>query len=264
MKTTKTDCTPAASIKTLVLIVCVFIPQAECLATHLDQAETLQLEKQKNAEQSQQRVEKLDDQAQRMLDEFRAASQELENIRAYHNQLSKIVQSQEQEINELSRQMLDIEITQRNITPLMLRMLEVLEQFVELDAPFLDKERRMRVVHLKEMMDRSDVDLGEKFRRLLEAYLIETDYGRTIEAYNGDLENENKTQVVEFLRLGRLGLYYLTLDQSQAGHWDKSEKAWRKLDDSYRSSILQGLRIAKKQAAPDLLEVPVPAPEEAR
>jgi hypothetical protein len=231
-------------------------------ATHLQTAESLQLGKQKKAEASQQRVEQLDDQTQKMLDEFREASLELENIRAYHNQLAKIVQSQEQERQELERQMLDIEITQRNITPLMLRMQEVLGQFVELDAPFLEKERSLRVAHLKQMMDRSDVALGEKFRRLLEAYMIETEYGRTIEAYSSELKRQNKNHTVDFLRLGRLGLYYLTLDQSEAGYWDKKERRWQVLDDSYRSAIAQGLRIAKKQAAPDLLQLPIAAPEQ--
>lgn len=130
-------------------------------ATHLQTAESIQLTKQKKAQQSQQHVEKLDDQAQRMLDEFREASLELENIRTYHNQLAKIVQSQEKEKNDLERQMLNLEITQRNITPLMLRMLEVLDKFVDLDAPFLQQERSLRVAHLKQMMDRSDVALGE-------------------------------------------------------------------------------------------------------
>lgn len=248
-----------------VLLLGVFaLASADCIATHLQQAETIQLEQQERAKKSQQRVDRLDDESQRMLDEFRAASLELENIRAYHDQLSKIVQSQEGEIEDLSRQMLDIELTQRNITPLMLRMLEVLEQFVELDTPFLAKERQMRVEDLKQMMDRSDVELGEKFRRLLEAYMVETEYGRTIEAYNGELKRENKNQTVDYLRLGRLGLYYLTLDQSEAGFWDTREKVWRVLDDSYRSAIAQGLRIAKKQSAPELLEVPVRAPESAQ
>ncbi|MGR9116606.1 MAG: DUF3450 domain-containing protein [Gammaproteobacteria bacterium] len=262
MKRTPMTVSHAGLLKTSFAVLSLLASSHSGWATHLQTAESLQLEKQKKAQASQQRVEKLDDQAQKMLDEFREASLELENIRAYHNQLAKIVQSQEQERHELERQMLDIEITQRNITPLMLRMLEVLEQFVELDAPFLEKERSMRVAHLKQMMDRSDVELGEKFRRLLEAYMIETDYGRTIEAFSGELELQDKKHTVDFLRLGRLGLYYLTLDQSEAGYWDKREQRWQVLDDSYRSAIGQGLRIAKKQAAPDLLQLPVSAPEQ--
>jgi len=229
--------------------------------TQIETAESLQIQQQNKAIKSQKNIEKLDDQAQKMLDEFRELSFELENIRTYHQQLKKIVHSQEHEKKALTQQILDIEITQRNITPLMLRMLQVLEQFVSLDAPFLAKERTLRVTQLKRMMDRSDIDLAEKFRRVLEAYLVETDYGRTIESYSGTLKSDHKKVTVDFLRLGRLGLYYLSLDESEAGYWDKQENKWQVLPDDYRSAISQGIRIAKKQAAPDLLQLPLPAPE---
>jgi hypothetical protein len=230
-------------------------------ATHLDSVTEVQQQIHNKASRSQQKVEKLDDQMQAMLAEFREASLEIINLKAYNNQLEKIVKSQEQEKVELNEQMLEIEVTQRNIMPLMLRMQKVLEQFVELDAPFLEQERKLRITSLKQMMDRSDIDLAEKYRRLIEAYMIETDYGRTIESYTGTLELDGKQNTVDFLRFGRLGLYYLTLDGNQAGYWERKEKRWETLSDSYRSSILKGLRIAKKQAAPDLLKLPVSAPE---
>ncbi len=230
-------------------------------ATHLDSATQVQQQIHNKANISQQHVEKLDNHTQAMLAEFREASLELKNLKVYHDQLAKIVKSQEQEKIELKEQMLEIEITQRNIMPLMLRMQKVLEQFVALDAPFLEQERKLRISSLQQMMDRSDVDLAEKYRRLIEAYMVETDYGRTIESYTGTLQKEGKQSTVDFLRFGRLGLYYLSLDGAEAGYWMRNEKRWGILPDSYRSSILQGLRIAKKQAAPDLLKLPVSAPE---
>ncbi|MGQ0591205.1 MAG: DUF3450 domain-containing protein, partial [Gammaproteobacteria bacterium] len=152
-------------------------------------------------------------------------------------------------------------VTQRDILPLMLRMLEVVVQFVTLDTPFLEQERTKRLDDLKAMKDRSDTTLAEKYRRLMEAYQIETEYGRTIEAYRGDLESGDKSRAVDFLRFGRVGLYYLTLDRREAGYWDNGARAWVVLPGEYRIDIERGLRIARKQAAPDLLKVPVPAPE---
>jgi hypothetical protein len=145
--------------------------------------------------------------------------------------------------------------------PLMTRMLEVLQQFVALDTPFLASERKQRIEELGRMMDRSDVALGEKYRRLMEAYQIEADYGRTIEAYRGDLPGKDTARAVDFLRFGRVGLYYLTLDRHEVGYWDARAKAWATLPIEYRNDIEHGLRIARKQAAPDLLKLPVPAPE---
>ncbi len=42
--------------------------------------------------------------------------------------------------------------------------------------------------------------------------------------------------------------------------WSQEERRWVELDGGYRSSIEQGMRMARKQAAPDLLELPVAAP----
>ena len=56
------------------------------------------------------------------------------------------------------------------------------------------------------------------------------------------------------IRIGRVSLYYLTLDGLEAGIWN--DKQWQRLDDKYRQSIEQGLKVAKKQLPPDLLVLP--------
>ena len=95
----------------------------------------------------------------------------------------------------------------------------------------------------------------------MEAYQIENEYGRTIEAYRSTIDNTGAERTVDFLRVGRIALVYLTLDDSEAGAWDQQSKQWVELDASYRNAIGQGLRVARKQAAPELIRVPLPAPE---
>jgi len=70
---------------------------------------------------------------------------------------------------------------------------------------------------------------------------------------------DGKETIVDLLRFGRIALVYQSLDETQTGYWDKETRAWVPLDSSYRSSIRQGLRIARKQAAPDLIRLPLPA-----
>ena len=123
-----------------------------------------------------------------------------------------------------------------------------------MDIPFLPEERQFRVAELQTIMERADVSLAEKYRRVLEAYQVETEYGRTIEAYQDELELDERIRTVNFLRIGRVGLYYLTLDGQQAGVWDEG---WRPLDSQYRQAIDKGLKVAKKQLPPDLLVLPV-------
>jgi hypothetical protein len=213
---------------------------------------------------SQDRINTIADQTDELLRQYREELQQIEALRAYNGQLAKLLASQDQESASLREQIESVTVIGREVTPLMLRMVESIEDFVALDVPFLLGERRERVANLKVLMDRADVTNAEKYRRLLEAYQIENDFGRTIEAYRGSLDANGETKTVDFLRVGRVVLLYQSLDGKEAGVWSQKDRAWQPLDGSYRPSIRQGLRIARKQAAPDLLRLPVPAAEDAR
>ena len=111
-------------------------------------------------------------------------------------------------------------------------------------------------------MDQAGVPLPEKYRRVMEAYRVEMQYGHTIEAYDGDLQVQGRTRTVQFLRLGRIGLYYLSPDGKKAGYWSRSAATWERLPAETRRPIAKGIRMARKQAAPDLVRLPVPAPKQ--
>ena len=108
-------------------------------------------------------------------------------------------------------------------------------------------------------MDKADITISEKYRQIMDAYLIETDFGRTTETYSGNLSIDGSETQVDFLRVGRILLAYQTRDRARSGFWNKQTRQWESLPDSYRNDISLGLRIARKQAAPDLLRLPVPA-----
>lgn len=211
--------------------------------------------------QSQKKIDGLSDKTRKMLDQYRSATHHTETLTAYNKHLNDLLSSQKLEKTSLEQQLKDIETTQREIVPLILRMLDSLDKFVALDLPFLPEERKERIAKLKEMMVRADVTNAEKFRRILEAFQIENDYGNTIEAYRADLTLEGGSSSVDFLRLGRVALYYQRFDGSETGYWDKEQKQWQTLSDDYRNAIRNGLRIARKETAPDLLALPIPAAE---
>ena len=212
---------------------------------------------------SQQRIEALSDETEDLLTRFRSALRQIESLRTYNTQMETLIASQEEEMVSLGEQVDQIELVSRDVTPLMLRMIEALDQFVSLDVPFLEKERRERMDNIRKMMRRADVTEAEKFRRIMEAYQVENEYGRTIEAYRSTLDQDDRELTVDFLRVGRIALVYQSLDESQAGVWNQRTRSWDPLDGSFRSSIRHGLRIARKQAAPDLIRLPLPSAEPA-
>lgn len=218
---------------------------------------------QRDSASSQQRIDRLDDQARTALEQYRESLRQTDQMQTYNAQMERMVANQQAEMENLGREIASIEVTKRQILPLMRQMLDVLGQMVAADTPFLMEERQGRLRELESMMQQAGTPLAEKFRRILEAYQIEMEYGNTIEAYRAELPRASDSRTVEFLRIGRTELYYLSLDEQEAGVWDKSQNAWHVLPKSNIQLIRQGLRLARKELPPDLIRLPVAAPEKA-
>lgn len=216
------------------------------------------------AEQSQQRINDIDQQTGELVSQYRGLLEQIENAKTYNQQLTQLLAAQEKEKASLQNQITRVSNVEREITPLMIQMLDGLESFVKLDVPFLAAERERRVQSLRDLLNRADATPAEKYRRILEAYQIENDYGRTLETFEGELQANGAARTVNFLRVGRVVYIYQTLDQSEAGLWDQKARAWVPLDDGYRLPIRRAIQIASQQAAPDLVLLPVSAPEAAR
>lgn len=229
----------------------------------LDQAIDVQSGAQKEAADSQQRIDRLDDQTRIALEQYREALRQIDQLKNYNAQMERMIDTQQSELTELEREIANIEITKRQILPLMRQMLDVLGQLVQADTPFLLEERSARLKELETMMQQAGTSIAEKFRRILEAYQIELEYGNTIEAYRAALPGSAEARTVEFLRIGRTELYYLTLDGHEAGVWDKDSKSWQVLPKGDVQMVRQGLRLARKELPPDLIRLPIAAPEEA-
>ncbi len=211
--------------------------------------------------QSQKKIDSLSDKTQLMLEKYRTTTHQIDTLVTYNKHLQDLLTSQKAEKVSLNHQLNEIENTQREIVPLILRMLDSLEKFVSLDLPFLPEERKKRLDKLKTMVVRADVTNAEKFRRILEAYQVENDYGNTIEAYRSDLTLNGVTSSVDFLRLGRVALYYQHFDGSETGYWDKEQNKWQVLSTDYKNAIRKGLRVARKETAPNMLSLPIPSAE---
>lgn len=216
------------------------------------------------AQQSQQRVNSLSDQRKDLYQQFKAVSKEVEGLKIYNKQLSKQILNQRTEMQRIRDTIENVQVTERQIPPLMLRMVENLASFVALDMPFLQSERQARIDRLVELMDKSNISKAEKFRAVIQAYQIENEYGNTIEKYSEKLDVGGQERNVNILRFGRISMVYQTPDGKHSGFWNQESGQWEVLTGgSERSYISKGIKIADKQAAPDLIILPAAAPVEA-
>ncbi len=212
------------------------------------------------AQQSQERINNIVEGTRSLEDQYRAINKEIDGLKVYNRLMKAQVEGQSAVLEDIALSMDQVDVINRQIFPLMERMIDGLEQSVKLDVPFLMDERESRVGNLKDIMERSDVSVAEKFRKVMEAFQIENDYGTTTEFYEQSLTIEGETRAFNMLRIGRIGLYFQSDDTKITGRWDNEAREWVR-DDSARNEVRKGLRMARQLIAPELIIVPVPAAE---
>lgn len=213
---------------------------------------------------SQAKIDQVVDAKQGKLIKYRALLKQIEGLEQYNEQLSTQVQGQTALIEQFQGSVEQVAQIERQMLPLITRMEGALSDFIDIDLPFHETERRDRIGYVQKSLARSDVSVAEKFRQVIEAYQIEMDYGRKIDAYHDIIKIDGEDQEADILRFGRVTLVAQTPDAGTTAVWNRDTGAWETLPSSYRNSVRQGIRMAKKQASIELITLPIPAPEAAQ
>ena len=210
------------------------------------------------AKASQTKIDTMADQTSDLFGKYKRVLKTNDGLKAYNNQLNKAIIKQREEIIKINDAIAGIAKIKRQITPLMLDMVESLKQFVENDIPF-EKEKRMeRLANLQNAIDDPQVAESEKFRVTLQEYQNEVGYGRSVYAWEGTLDDGRS---VNFVRIGRIGYYYQTQDRSETAAWDVANATWQVLPDDNTRPINRLIKMANKLIPFDLAIVPIAAPE---
>ncbi len=212
------------------------------------------------AQQSQERINKIVEGTRSLEDQYRAINKEIDGLKVYNRLMRAQVEGQEATLEDIALSMDQVDVINRQIFPLMERMIDGLEQSISLDIPFLMEERTKRIGDLKNIMERSDVTVAEKFRKVMEAYQIENDYGTSSEYYEESLTIDGATRAFNMLSIGRIGLYFQSDDTKITGRWDNQAREWV-IDNSARNEVRKGLRMARQLIAPELIVIPIQVPE---
>jgi hypothetical protein len=224
----------------------------------------MEVGKQRTAEAkaSQAKIDRLADETRDLLSDYKTVMKQIDGLKVYNARLERQIANQNSRIADIDASISDAAVIQRQIPPLVTRMLDGLEQFINLDMPFDLDTRLGNIEAVRSNLDRSDVSAAEAFRQVLELYSIELQYGRGIEGYTDTIELNGTEREVDILRIGRVALVYQSTDGAETGAWNKDTKAWEPLSAAdYASAVRKGVRIAKKQATIELMNMPVVAPE---
>ncbi|RAW07411.1 hypothetical protein DKQ62_09030 [Halomonas elongata] len=219
------------------------------------------LDAQRTQAELQERIDNADEAVREQLRELRQAREETRRLRAYNEELAPVVERQAATLEERRSGVESLAETREALPGMMREMVERLRAWVEQDMPFLRDERLARVASLESTLSAADLSSAEKLERVLAAWRAELDYGRELDAWRGELPGDTPRDV-EFLRIGRIGWYYLTPDGHQGGVWKAEAGEWQSLDESTLAEIRKGLRIVHEQRAPAMLDLPVSQPVE--
>ena len=203
---------------------------------------------------SQDRIDNTERQTDKLINEYKVVSKQVEGLKLYNAQKRIQIQAQLDLMDKLDEQLVQVVVMQRQIPPLAGKMLDTLETFINLDTPFRSEERKTRVDLVRSSLSKPKVTASEQVRQVLEAYNIEAEYGRKIDTYEDKLSDGT---VVNILVIGRIGMFYQTKDERTSGRWDNETGTWEELPGSYRKPIRDGIRMAKKLAPTDMLLMPV-------
>ena len=215
------------------------------------------------AQESQERINGVVEGTRSLADDYRAINKEIDGLKVYNRLMTAQTNGQQATLDDIALSMEQVDVINRQIFPLMERMIDGLEQSIALDIPFLMEERSKRIVDLKDMMERSDVSVAEKFRKVMEAYQIEMDYGTSSEWYRESLNVDGAVREYNMFRVGRVGLYFQSDDTNITGWYNADTDAYELLGSEHRNEVRKGIRIARQLIAPELILIPMPAAETA-
>jgi hypothetical protein len=201
---------------------------------------------------SQSRIDSTERQTDKIVNEYKVVAKQVEGLKLYNEQKRIQIKAQLELMDKLDDQLDQVVVMQRQIPPLAQRMLESLENFINLDTPFRIEERQNRIDLVRASLAKPKVTASEQVRQVLEAYNIEAEYGRKIDSYEATVEGK----VVNILVVGRIGMFYQTKDETETGVWNNDSQSWE-IINGYRRPVRDGIRMAKKLAPTDMLTIPV-------
>ena len=156
----------------LALLIVLFVATTQAESA-LDLVEQEGIERSEEGRAAQERIDAVSDNTRNLVDDFRAELKLVDGLEAYIGMLDVQLRGQEEETNILQQSIADVAVIERQILPMMARMIDSLDSFIQLDVPFLTEERQARVDKLRELLQRSDVTVAEEEMRDIVSLLVE-------------------------------------------------------------------------------------------
>ena len=171
------------------------------------------------------------------------------------------IEGVKQSIKDLVYQKEQISTLREQLDPYLEQVVDRMAAFVKKDLPFLPEERQKRIDILKNSLNDYSLQLSQKLNRVFTMGLeIEAQYGKMIEAQEDQTLKLNGVETqVTLMRLGRVAMYYMSIDQKQIGMWNRQTNKWDPLPDDEIQQFKMAFQMALAKRAAEIVELPLGA-----
>lgn len=188
------------------------------------------------------------------MDEIRARLQRIE----WQRQKTETYKATlEKKIRDLKLRASEMETVALELLPVLEDTLEKLSVFIDGDIPFETAERKKRLHQAETVLDDYDMGLLPKTHAVFDALSREVDIGYTVAVREGEIVVDGQARQVKLLRVGRIGLYALTLDTGSAFVWDAGTRRFEALEKSDVHDVLKAVQMAEGTRIIELVRLPV-------
>ncbi|MCD6305421.1 MAG: DUF3450 domain-containing protein [Deltaproteobacteria bacterium] len=206
---------------------------------------------------TQKAEDKWAEERSRLKAKYEKLESENNRLTAENSELKKDVAARRASVEALEREIAQIARISDELLPFLEQTYNRLAALVKEDVPFLSDERDRRLETLRRTLDDAMVSTSEKFRKVMEALSVEAEYGNTVEVYPEEIVIDGKKIQVNIFRLGKISLFFQTLDGKTTGYFDAAAFAWKKFPPQYNRQINAAIEMGTKQRPVDLLVLPL-------
>ncbi len=171
--------------------------------------------------------------------------------------LEQMLEAETQRIAMQQRRLVESEKLRTGLQVWLQGVVQRLEASRDAGLPFLRTERQRRLQDLEVLLNDPYTPSYEQFRRIFEALLVEAEYGHSNEVYRAEIELDGEPTQVDLLRVGRLALFYRTLDRQGAGVFDPAAGRFTALPEGTLEEVSRAFRVVRREAAAEMTALPV-------
>ena len=123
-------------LKTLLAAICIGGGASIAVAQSIDPIVEVGKQRTAAAKASQAKIDRLADETASLLSDYKTVMKQVDGLKVYNARLERQIANQEKRIRDIDASIAEASVIQRQIPPLVTRMLDGLEQFINLDMPF--------------------------------------------------------------------------------------------------------------------------------